>query len=320
MNGTLAGKPENGDVGSYWVNITVDDSNGGIGFRNITVTVRNVNDPPIPLKEILLIQMDEDTVFSLDLFLEFEDPDGDEMEFNVIHQGKITVTVYGDGIMELLPDPNWSGNESFMVYARDLYEEVFLEVNVTVIPVIDAPEDPVISAPPGPFYENTTYPFSAYSSDVDIPYGDILTYTWLLLPTGESWNGSAIELNLTAGNYSLVLNVSDLYGAYSMDLMDLEILKVANQTEPEPDDDDEEPVDDDEEPVDDDEEPVDDDEEPIDDDDVEPVDDDEEPSDDESVDITFVIMMTSVVVGIILIAALIFYLFLKRADPWGMEE
>jgi len=42
----LTGTPSNDDVGSYWVNVSVDDGNGGWGSHNFTLTVSDVNDPP----------------------------------------------------------------------------------------------------------------------------------------------------------------------------------------------------------------------------------------------------------------------------------
>jgi hypothetical protein len=46
-NGNLSGTPLNDDVGTYWVNITVIDSAQATAYRNFTVTVKNVNDPPV---------------------------------------------------------------------------------------------------------------------------------------------------------------------------------------------------------------------------------------------------------------------------------
>lgn len=45
--GVLFGTPGDLDVGSFWVNISVNDGNGGIDHSNFTLTVLNVNDPPI---------------------------------------------------------------------------------------------------------------------------------------------------------------------------------------------------------------------------------------------------------------------------------
>jgi len=44
--GVLSGTPENSHVGSYYVNVSVDDGNGGSDFSNFTLVVSNVNDPP----------------------------------------------------------------------------------------------------------------------------------------------------------------------------------------------------------------------------------------------------------------------------------
>jgi hypothetical protein len=317
--GMLFGMPRNEDVGDQWVNISVNDGNGGIGSRNITITIRNTNDAPVPLEDILVINMTEDVPFSMNLSQFVTDPDGDRLDFVVFHQGHIEVMIYNDGTMDLLPEGDWSGFENFTVLIRDPFMEVPLEVEVTVIPVFDAPTDPVITPPPGPYYENTTYIFTGSSSDVDIPYGDELHFTWEVMPPGSTFNGSTVEINLTAGNYTLILNVSDLGGAYVTATLDIEVLPVAvdNDTEPEPngtepDDDDEEPVDDDEEPVDDDEEPVDDDEEPVD-------DDDDKPEKDETTDPIMLLMVTTLIGLFILLVVIIIFAMIRRGDDWDEE-
>jgi predicted transcriptional regulator len=45
-NGILNGTPTNDDVGEYWINLTVNDTEGGSNFTNFTLTVLNVNDDP----------------------------------------------------------------------------------------------------------------------------------------------------------------------------------------------------------------------------------------------------------------------------------
>jgi hypothetical protein len=41
----LSGTPQALDVGSYWVNITVSDSEGGLGYTNFTLTVKKLDKP-----------------------------------------------------------------------------------------------------------------------------------------------------------------------------------------------------------------------------------------------------------------------------------
>ncbi len=56
----LNGTPTNYDVREYWVNITVNDTEGGLDFTNFTLTVINVNDPPIIITEdIIMAQVDK---------------------------------------------------------------------------------------------------------------------------------------------------------------------------------------------------------------------------------------------------------------------
>ena len=45
--GRLNGTPVNDDVGSYYVNVTVKDQGGLSDFHNFTLSVANVNDPPV---------------------------------------------------------------------------------------------------------------------------------------------------------------------------------------------------------------------------------------------------------------------------------
>ncbi len=54
-SGVLNGTPTNYDVGIYWVNVSVDDNEGGTDFTNFTLTVVNVNDPPFIITNDLTI-------------------------------------------------------------------------------------------------------------------------------------------------------------------------------------------------------------------------------------------------------------------------
>jgi len=45
--GNLTGIPRNDDVGTYWVNITVNDGRGGMDHHNFNLTVLDTNDPPV---------------------------------------------------------------------------------------------------------------------------------------------------------------------------------------------------------------------------------------------------------------------------------
>ncbi len=59
-SGILSGTPLNDEVGIYWVNISVNDTEDGSDHTNFTLTVVNVNDQPVILTEdILTASIDE---------------------------------------------------------------------------------------------------------------------------------------------------------------------------------------------------------------------------------------------------------------------
>jgi hypothetical protein len=53
--GILNGTPGNDDVGEFWVNVTVNDTEGGFDFTNFTLTVLNVNDNPFIITDDVLL-------------------------------------------------------------------------------------------------------------------------------------------------------------------------------------------------------------------------------------------------------------------------
>ncbi len=50
-NGVLKGTPTNNDTGKFWVNVTVDDSDGGLAWSNFSLTILNINDAPMIINE-----------------------------------------------------------------------------------------------------------------------------------------------------------------------------------------------------------------------------------------------------------------------------
>jgi hypothetical protein len=321
--GTISGTPRNEDVGFKWVNITVDDGNGGIGWRNFTLTVRNTNDPPLSTVPVLDIEMIEDMPRMIDLMTYFSDEDGDNISFTVFHQGMIEVNILNGTYLELDPRDNWAGNENFTLYFNDPFIELSIEVNVTVEQVNDPPEKATIQRPQGELYENFSYIFIGSGEDADLVYDDELTFNWYVGTIGHIGEGRTIMVNLSAGNYTIELNVTDTNGTWALAYMDIEVLMVNVVNDTEPDGNDTEPVDDD-----DDEDPsTDDDEAP--DDDIDPSDDDEVPAADDDDDDTEGKgyerdpLLLGILIGIIaLLLASIMVLSLvlmRRKDPWGEE-
>ncbi|MGA1872966.1 MAG: NosD domain-containing protein [Thermoplasmatota archaeon] len=316
-NGTLSGTPLNEDVGQVFVNLSVDDGNGGSDFRNFTVTVANTNDAPIGIMEILDLDMMEDTTRTLELDELFTDPDGDDLEFDVYHKGSVQTYVSAFGTLEVIPVGDWSGTENFTLLARDGFMEASMEINVTVTPVNDAPENVLITAPGGPYLSNVTYAFSGSANDPDLPYGDRLNYTWSLDGLGTIGFGTEIIVNLTNGTHVLRLSVTDtsdvtVWTEFSFEVRD----PAVNDTGT---DDDEEPADDDDDAsvIDDDTEPADDD----DDDDASVIDDDAETDADrdEGLDPLALVIGGALVVCSLALLVIIFGLYLRKENDLPEE-
>jgi len=110
-NSTISGTPTNADVGTYWVNISVSDGNGGIDYQNFSLTVKNINDPPA--------------------IGNFTVPEGTtEMEYSLL----ITATdPDGDALMWFMSAPSWlSMNSSTGLITGTPREAGNFSVSVTV--------------------------------------------------------------------------------------------------------------------------------------------------------------------------------------------
>jgi hypothetical protein len=72
--GLISGIPRNEHVGTYWVNVTVKDGNGGIDWTNFTHIVNNTNDAPKITAHNVLIAT-EDTLYSVSYDAKDDDSD-----------------------------------------------------------------------------------------------------------------------------------------------------------------------------------------------------------------------------------------------------
>ncbi|MHC4537970.1 MAG: right-handed parallel beta-helix repeat-containing protein, partial [Planctomycetota bacterium] len=119
-SGVLSGTPSGDDVGSYYVNVTVNDGHDGWDDSNFTLTVLNINVVPAINNSWPDFSFDEDTINeSISLNDWFVDLDGDGLTFSYSGNDKLTVTILGSGIVRLVPEANWSGYEVLTFYAND---------------------------------------------------------------------------------------------------------------------------------------------------------------------------------------------------------
>jgi DNA-binding MarR family transcriptional regulator len=99
-SGVLSGTPSNDDVGKYWVNISVDDQNGGYYFTNFTLEVLNVNDPPHIDKIPSIMSVDEGAKFAYDV--NATDIDSNTaINYSIISNPSTDITIHPDtGLIE----------------------------------------------------------------------------------------------------------------------------------------------------------------------------------------------------------------------------
>ncbi len=208
----LSGLPENDDVGTWWVNITVSDGNGGYDWRNYTLNILAVNDPPMLNVSELIITMDEDSQgYDLDLDDIFIDEEGKELSFSQYGSDHVIVTITGS-IMTIVPDKNWYGQTFIIISAHDENSYVWINGTIIVASVNDAPSGAVITS-------ESSYPVGQDQmvhvnvSDVDLPFGDKLTYLWTSNISGTIGYGQHINLSLPIGIHQITVTVTDLEGS-----------------------------------------------------------------------------------------------------------
>lgn len=117
-SGLIKGKPDNNDVGKWWVEVILSDGKGGKEILNFTLTVNNTNDPPsrptISYSSTSLVQGGNQivtaTCFDPDL------PYGDKLNFTWSIKG-VGVIGYGQSInLSLL-----KGNYTLILRVTDIY-------------------------------------------------------------------------------------------------------------------------------------------------------------------------------------------------------
>jgi hypothetical protein len=234
-SGILSGTPGNTDVGNYSVTVSVSDRKGGTDSSTFNLSVGDVNDAPFIVTAPLDIFMDEDTVdTSINLYDWFGDVDTISLEFPFSGNDKIDVLVDANGTVALTPEANWSGSEAITFTADDGEYQVSGSVNVTVEPVNDAPIDAKIETVMEPLEGGTRLKLHGEATDVDLPYGDRLSYSWTASTVGELGSAQDIEVTMSGGNYTITLTVTDLKGKSVKEYQDVSIPFI--QLPPEDDD------------------------------------------------------------------------------------
>jgi uncharacterized membrane protein len=173
----------------------------------------------------------EDTIddSTINLYYWFKDINNDPLEFKCEGQNNLSVTILQEnGTVILIPKKNWNGKETLSFYANDSIYEIFDDVTITVTPVNDPPNPAVIITPEEKLkVENgTLINFSGICNDVDLIYGDILTFNWSSNISGRIGSGENLtDIILQPGQHQILLEVMDIAGEKSMSMVNITIFE-----------------------------------------------------------------------------------------------
>jgi hypothetical protein len=107
--GVVRGTPMNKDVGSIWLNVTVDDGDGGIDWANVSISVLNVNDDPVILTEDdVTAKVDE--AYSIDYEANDIDPTDDILTWSLNSNASWLEIDTVTGVISGVPDSGDVGN------------------------------------------------------------------------------------------------------------------------------------------------------------------------------------------------------------------
>jgi hypothetical protein len=231
VTGNISGDPEEKDVGQWWFVINVTDQRGGWDTQNVTLEVKQVNDPPSVLIDSPQFTMDEDSIHFLDPETIISDTDSNQIDYDLI-TGESNCSIKSkEGGFTLEPANNWNGIIELLLRADDGEYRVESKITVIVEGVNDPPEDAMISflnetgAPDGIVLEGSAY-------DPDTEYGDELIYDWFSDMDGHFDSGDIVTLDITPGVHVITLKVTDSEGLETETSIELQVIRTNKDDSP----------------------------------------------------------------------------------------
>ncbi|MFO8052279.1 MAG: right-handed parallel beta-helix repeat-containing protein [Thermoplasmatota archaeon] len=208
--GSLEGLPTNSDVGSWWVNVSVSDGNGGRDWSNFTLSVLNVNDAPVINTSNLQSAL-EDSEYRADYDAFDIDPTGDTLIWSVRTNSDFLSMDPTSGVLNGTPDNGDVGQYWVNVTVTDGNGGMdWTNFTLTVVNVNDRPV--ITSIPPTIATEDLQYYFQMEAYDVDPTMDDLV---WSMdtnasfLSVTRSGNISGIPLNEHVGTWLVNVSVTD---------------------------------------------------------------------------------------------------------------
>ncbi|WP_407322508.1 Ig-like domain-containing protein [Tenacibaculum maritimum] len=168
----------NGD-NVYEVEVTVTDADGNTDKATVAITVTDVNDTPTGVDDNLIVEEDSTSGIDNQINVGINDDlgidggDGDNYSLDPANgPNNGTVSEVSDGVFEYIPNPDFTGNDSFTYIITDANGDTDTAiVTVTVSPVPDSQDDTVTTT------EDTAVIVGIYGNDNDIPTDGTLIIT-----------------------------------------------------------------------------------------------------------------------------------------------
>ncbi len=214
--GNLSGTPPTGIRGSYWVNVTVDDGNGGVDWTNFTLIVGDTTPPIADAGEDGQIYEDQPYQF-----------DGTNSTDN---SGVLNYTWYfGDGSIGYgpLPEHVYSQKGIYLValIARDPLNNDDIDlINITVInrpPVADAGTEIIVNEGETAYFNGS----NSYDTESD---NDSLFFLWYF-DEDKDYDGMGVNASYTwydNTNTTVRLKVIDNDGDFNISEVNVTVLNV----------------------------------------------------------------------------------------------
>lgn len=193
--GIVFGTPDNDDVGTYWVNVTVHDGNGGMRPINYTLTVKNTNDrPSITAKPGDIEYVEEDSQYNFDF--EYLDDDSDSIEWSISTNASSSWLTIDPSTGNLSGTPKNEDVGWYLVNitADDGNDYAYVEFILTVNNTNDPPSIPQLLSPKGGSLINTTFPTLTWTASSDPDIIDYITNYTLQFSTSSDFSGNVINI------------------------------------------------------------------------------------------------------------------------------
>ncbi len=185
----------------------------------VDLEVLPVNDAPLlKLPGNLSVKQGEGLLINI---ISSDPADGDELSISSNILDVIPGTVIGENVLQypngsvfLKTDNRMIGSHEIVFNVSDGTVSVEGRITIMIENVNDPPTRPQVMTDPSELINigPLSYVLKGNSTDPDIRWGDILTYTWTSSIMGELGEGDEIEVVLSPGIHLITLEVMDLEG------------------------------------------------------------------------------------------------------------